>query len=148
MIASAVRRALAGLALTASVGGCFLPSPNDKEAAEDTVRVYHEDIRWSRFSDAMMRIVPALRQRFMDQASALKDDIEFANYELLSVRPAGQGRIDVRTTFEWTSRKTGLLQKTEVLEHWQRIDRVWQLAETRIAGGEKLPFFDVVKADK
>jgi hypothetical protein len=136
------------IALAALAGGCALPSASERDALQDTVRMYNEDLRWSRFSDAVLCIVPARRQRFLDQARVLQEDIEFANYELLGVEPRGEGRVQVRVQFEWTSRRTGLLRKTEIIELWARQGGAWLLADSRVERGEKLPLLDRPDGDK
>ena len=85
--------------LAFAVTGCFVPSPNEKEALRDQVREWHDDMRWQRFSGASLRLPPARRAHFLSQTRALENDIAMADYEIISVLPAGDGRAQVRAAF-------------------------------------------------
>jgi hypothetical protein len=124
-----------------ALAGCFVPSPNEKEALKDQVREWHDDMRWQRFNAASMRMPPARRQRFLDQTRALSDEIGMADYEILSVQPAGDGKAQVRASFDWEARQTALLRHTELAELWQRVGSDWVLTDVKVEKGEPLPFF-------
>ena len=127
------------LALVA-LAGCFVPSPNEKEALRDQVREWHDDVRWMRYPAASMRLPPARRQRFLEQTRALENEIGMADYEIISVLPAGDGRAQVRASFDWEAKQTALLRHTELFELWQRVGNDWVLVDVRLEKGEPLPF--------
>src|SRR5262249_17489391 len=126
--------------------GCFVPSPTEKEALRDQVREWHDDIRWQRFAAASLRLPPARRESFLAQTRALKDDVGMADYEILSVQPAGDGRAQVRAWFDWEAKKAALLRHTELAELWQRVGADWVLMEVKLEKGEMLPFLAPAKA--
>jgi hypothetical protein len=124
---------------------CFVPSPNEKEALRDQVREWHDDVRWQRFPAASMRLPPARRQRFLDQTRAMENDVGMADYEILSVQPAGDGRAQVRANIDWEAKQTALLHRTELTELWQRVGADWVLVDVKVEKGEPLPFLTVEK---
>ena len=127
--------------LALALAGCFVPSPNEREALRDQVREWHDDMRWSRFNAASMRMPPARRQRFLDQTRALENDVGMADCEILSVQPAGDGKAQVRAAFDWEAKQQELVRHTELSETWTRVGSDWVLTDVRVEKGEPLPFF-------
>jgi hypothetical protein len=128
------------LVLALALAGCFVPSPSEKEALRDQVREWHDDVRWQRFPAAALRLPPARRQRFLEQTRTALNDIGMADYEILSVQPAGDGRAEVRASFDWEAKQSALLRHTEVAELWQRVGSDWVLMGVKLEKGEALPF--------
>src|SRR5262249_9785105 len=122
------------------LAGCFVPSPNEKDALKDQVREWHDDVRWQRFPAASMRLPPSRRQHFLEQTRALGNDIGMADYEIVSVMPAGDGKAQVRATFDWEAKQTALLRHTQLAELWQRVGNDWVLVDVNVEKGEPLPF--------
>ena len=127
------------------LAGCFLPSPNEKEALRDQVREWHDDMRWQRFPAASLRLPPARRQHFLDQTRAMENDVGMADYEITSVLPAGDGKAQVRASFDWEAKQTALLRHTVLAELWQRVGSDWVLVDVKVEKGEPLPFLSVEK---
>jgi len=128
--------------------GCVAPSATERDQLRDQVRGYHDDMRWRRYGEAAQYLPQPRRKRFLEQVDDLKDDLEIADYELVSVTTKAEGRVQVRVAFDWESKRTGLLRRTEVVEVWVRAAGSWMLAESHHAKGEKLPFLDGDSGEK
>jgi hypothetical protein len=128
-------------ALLVVLAGCFVPSTNEKDDLKVQARVFNDFVRWRRYADAAMLLAPGERPRFLAQARAIADDFEVDDYEVLGTAPTPQGQVEVRVAFDWESKQTGLLRRTEVGELWGRVGKEWVLAALRHRGGQAVPLF-------
>lgn len=131
--------------------GCILAGSN----RDETVRVFREfnaDLRWGRNELVLPRLQPALRARFSAQLQALGDDLEFLDEEMtaLDVQRAQKGpdRAQARVELSWTSRRTGIVQRTTVIVHWETGGANWLVARLVRVRGAPLPLFDEPPAQK
>src|SRR5689334_4509569 len=111
----------AALCLLLALPGCLLAGAN----RDETLRIFREfnaDLRWGRNELVLPRLTPAARARFSAQLQALGEDLEFVDEEMtaLDVQRAQKGpdRAQCRVELSWTDRRTGIVEKTTVVEHW------------------------------
>jgi len=137
-----------GVFACALLAGCFVHPPTEREQLRDQMRAYHDNMRWRRYGEAASYLPQPRRKRFLEQVDDLKDDVEISDYELLSVANQGQDRVQVRVAFDWQSKRTGLLRRTEVDEVWVRVGEAWMLSEMHHRKGEPVPFLDGSSGEK
>jgi hypothetical protein len=124
-------------ALVAALGlACAAPKAG--ETLIDSVRTYHEGIRWSRIPNAASRVPAAEREEFITAWSELADDLRITDYEVVQVaQGARTSKVEVKYTWYLDSR--GIVHETHAREDWERHGKVWlRVAEHRVRG-ERMP---------
>jgi len=130
-----VRAALAALALAAACAS----APRSGEDLLESVRTYHEGVRWQRFPVAAGRVPPAQRDDFLQERDQLSEDLRITDYEVLRVRSTSEGRAEVEVKWTWFLDSDGRVKETRAVEHWERHGKVWLLVDERRARGETMP---------
>jgi hypothetical protein len=113
-------------------------SPRSPESLLESVRTYHEGIRWSRIPIAASRVPADERADFITEWDKLADDLRITDYELLQVAQGDEtSRVEVKYTWYLDSRL--VVHETRATEDWERQGKVWiRVAERRLRG-EKMP---------
>jgi hypothetical protein len=138
-----------GLILLCLLSGCVNPHTTDpKEILRDSVRSFNDALRWQNFSEAISYLPPERRQRFLDHANNLRDEVEISDYEITSSQPKGPERVEIRVQMQWQSKRSGLLRKIELTELWQKGPGDWVVIDLRQRGVERLPLLDVPYGEK
>lgn len=128
--------ALCALALAAAPG-CGATAKSGETLLE-SVRTYHEGIRWSRIPVAASRIPPAERADFITEWDKLADDLRITDYEVIQVAQGDRAsKVEVKYTWYLDSRQ--VVHETRAAEDWERQGEVWiKVAEHRVRG-EQMP---------
>jgi hypothetical protein len=109
----------------------------------NAAREYNNDVRWGRFAEAARHLPSDERQRFVDRHSSLENDLEIADYELVSIevdkkKQSAQARVD----YTWALKTRGIVEKTTTRQKWERRDSDWILAAEERVKGAPLVLFD------
>lgn len=125
-------------ALVAAVGvGCGA-SARSGETLLESVRTYHEGIRWGRIPIAASRVPIRERADFISEWDQLADDLRITDYELVQVAEAGRtARVEVKYTWYLDSRQ--VVHETRAAERWERQGPVWIKVDDRRAHGPEMP---------
>src|SRR5437867_1154924 len=119
---------LAVAAAVLGLAGCLLATSNRDEIIRQ-FREFNSDLRWGRHELVLPRLAPKERARFAAQLQALGDDIEFLDEEMtgLDVQRGQRGhdRAQCRVELSWTNRRTGIVERTSVVEHWETLGYSW-----------------------
>ena len=133
------------LCLCLLLPGCLLAGSN----RDETLRIFREfnaDLRWGRHELVLPRLTPAARARFAAQLQALGEDLEFLDEEMtgLEVQRAQKGpdRAQCRVLLTWTNRRTGIVERTTIAEHWETVGPNWMLARMVRLKGTPLSLFE------
>jgi hypothetical protein len=127
---------IAAFALVALVG-CGAAGRNG-ETLLDSVRTYHEGVRWSRIPVAASRIPPAERADFITEWDELADDLRITDYEVVRVAEADRtAHVEVKYTWYLDSRQ--VVHETRAAEQWERAGKVWLKVSDRRSRGEPMP---------
>lgn len=131
--ASFASAALATAALAASLLGCSA-APRRGETLMESVRTYHEGIRWQRYTAAAGRLPPAERSAFLDEWDERSTDLKITDYEIVDMAAQGSSaRVQVK--FSWYGDREGTLHDTHARQTWNRRGKVWLLTdEVRLRG--------------
>jgi hypothetical protein len=142
-----MRRALGCLALT----GCILATSSSEDVVR-AVREFNSDLRWGRSEHVLPRLAPAARARYTAQLQALGDDIEFVDEEVVGIDvkrgPRGRDQAICRVEISWSSRRTGIVEKTSVIEHWEAAGPNWVVNRMVRTRGTPLALFEEPPAPK
>jgi hypothetical protein len=123
------------IAVALVAGGCS-GSPRSSETLLDSVRTYHEGIRWSRIPIAASRVPAEERADFITAWDTLSDDLRITDYELVQVAQGDQtSKVEVKYT--WYLDSEQVVHETRAAEDWERHGKVWlRVGERRLRGVE------------
>jgi hypothetical protein len=125
------------LVIGVGVGACA-GSPRSNETLLDSVRTYHEGIRWSRIPVAASRVPAEERADFITAWDKLSDDLRITDYELVQVAQGDQtSKVEVKYT--WYLDSQGVVHETRAAEEWERHGKVWLRVSERRLRGEQMP---------
>ncbi len=131
----ALTLALAGSA--AGLLGCGA-APRRGETLQESVRTYHEGIRWQRYTAAAGRLPPAERSAFLDEWDERSTDLKITDYEIVDMEARGDtARVQVK--FSWYGDREGTLHDTHARQTWNRRGKVWILTDEVRTRGEPMP---------
>jgi hypothetical protein len=108
------------------------------ETLLESVRTYHEGIRWSRIPVAASRIPPEERAEFITEWDGLSDDLRITDYELVQVAQ-GDRRSKVEVKYTWYLDSRQVVHETRAAEDWERHGEVWLKVGERRLRGEPMP---------
>jgi hypothetical protein len=135
--ASFASAAIATAALAASLLGCSA-APRRGETLMESVRTYHEGIRWQRYTAAAGRLPPAERSAFLDEWDERSVDLKITDYEIVDMAAQGSSaRVQVK--FSWYGDREGTLHDTHARQTWNRRGKVWLLTDEVRLRGEPMP---------
>lgn len=111
------RRCLAALALCAFVlvPGCAAINPFK---LDDTVALFHDDLRWGRYPAAEQAVAASYRARFARRAAAWARSVRIVDMELEAIRRAGLTGT-VRARYTWTRPDEIDTRETVIETHWR-----------------------------
>jgi hypothetical protein len=127
-----------------ALGGCVAGMGySTLDQVTNAAREYNNDVRWGRFAEAAKHVPSDSRQRFVDRHSSLENDLEIADYELVSIdvdrkRQSASARVD----YTWALKSRGIVEKTTTKQRWERRDSDWILAAEARVKGAPLILFD------
>jgi hypothetical protein len=132
--------ALVSLALS----GCLLMDYSAKDRLANATREYNDGVRWGRYEAASQHVPADKRQGFIDRHKNLEDELEIADYELVSLTLEGkkQDRARAHVEYTWTMKRRGLVEKTSTEQLWEQRGSTWVLASETRTKGEPLTLFD------
>jgi hypothetical protein len=108
------------------------------ETLLDSVRTYHEGVRWSRIPVAASRIPPAERADFISEWDELADDLRITDYEVVAVAEADRtAKVEIKYTWYLDSRQ--VVHETRAAEKWERAGKVWLKVSDSRSRGEPMP---------
>jgi hypothetical protein len=121
-------------------------APRSGETLIDSVRTYHEGIRWSRIPAAASRVPADERDDFISEWNRLADDLRITDYEVIQVAQ-GRRASKVEVKYTWYLDSRGIVHETHAAEDWERHGKVWiRVAEHRVRG-EQMPGLAEPSAD-
>lgn len=137
------RLGLGLLALVALTAGCITPAQNRRDSLVRVVHEYNDGLRWKRYDRVTSHLATVQAQRFLKTTSALGDDYQMADQEVMGIEPVGDDglRAAVTVNFAWYNQRRALLQQAVVLEDWRFRDGRWFCDGQRRVQGDGLPLF-------
>jgi hypothetical protein len=129
--------AAAALVSAAALAGCGATSRSGETLVE-SVRTYHEGIRWSRIPIAASRIPPAERADFITEWDEIADDLRITDYEVVQMAQ-GDRTATVEVKYTWYLDSRQVVHETRASEDWERQGQVWIKVGERHARGERMP---------
>lgn len=127
------------LGMAAASAGCGA-APKKSETLMDSVRGYHDGLRWQRYPTAASMIPPAERDLFLDERDEIADDLRISEYEITRISfDDGQDRAVLRIRYTWFLDSEGVVHDTTSEQHWERRGKHWLLVEEERVRGEPMP---------
>jgi hypothetical protein len=130
-------KSMARWALTSSAAWMLscASAPKSGETLMESVRTYHEGIRWQRFAAAAGRIPPAERSAFVDEWDERSSNLKITDYEIIDVSVRGADAARVQVKISWYDDSEGTLRDTHAEQTWRRRGKLWWLTnEVRVRG--------------
>src|ERR1700759_1945594 len=79
----------------------------------NAAREYNQDVRWGRYDQAADHIPKGERERFVERRTALEDNLEIADFELVNIVIDKKKETAVaRVEYTWTLKDQGIVKKT------------------------------------
>jgi hypothetical protein len=120
-----------------SAAGCA-SAPRQGETLIESLRTYHEGIRWQRYTAAAGRIPPAERAAFLDEWDARSQDLKITDYEIVDLAKRGD-TAKVQVKISWYGDREGVLHDTHTTQIWRRRGKVWLLTDEVRMRGPAMP---------
>lgn len=142
-------RLLSVLAVAFGLSGCMAGMGySTADQVLNAAREYNQDVRWGRYDQAADHVPKAERERFVERRSALEDNLEIADFELVNIVIDKKKETAVaRVEYTWTLKDRGIVEKTTTKQSWQKEGQQWVVAkETRVKGSPLILFEEPAKA--
>jgi hypothetical protein len=108
----------------------------------NAAREYNNDVRWGRYAQAARHVPATERQHFIEQHSALEDELDIADYEVAGIDVDKKGgTASLRIAYTWSLRARGIVEKTTTKQDWKRFGSDWVLEKEERERGAPLLFF-------
>jgi hypothetical protein len=125
---------LSGLAIAWLTMACAT-APKSGETLMESLRTYHEGMRWQRFAAAAGRLPAAERSAFVDEWDERSADLKITDYEIVDVALRNHGTALVQVKVSWYGETEGTLRDTHVRQTWKQRGKMWLLTdEVRVRG--------------
>jgi hypothetical protein len=122
-----------------------------RDKVTEAAREYNDGVRWGKYEQAAKHVASERRQQFVDRHKALDEELEIADYEMVSM-----GEIDksdrkkyksvANMDYTWTLRSQGLVKKTSTKQFWEEQDGGWVMTREERVKGAPLTLFEEPKA--
>ena len=113
----------------------------------NAAREYNQDVRWGRYDQAADHIPKGDRERYVERRTALDDNLEIADFELVNiVIDKKKSTAVARVEYTWTLKDQGIVKKTTTKQSWEKQGQAWVVAkETRVKGSPLVLFDEPAK---
>ena len=113
----------------------------------NAAREYNQDVRWGRYDQAADHIPKDERERYVERRTALDDNLEIADFELVNiVIDKKKSTAVARVEYTWTLKDQGIVKKTTTKQSWEKQGQAWVVAkETRVKGSPLVLFDEPAK---
>jgi hypothetical protein len=137
-------RLLPFLLLTGCLGGMGYSTADQ---VLNAAREYNQDVRWGRYDQAADHVPKGERDRFVERRSALEDNLEIADFELVNITIDKKKQTAVaRVEYTWTLKDQGIVKKTTTKQAWEKQGMQWVVSkETRVKGSPLVLFDEPAK---
>ena len=119
---------LVGATVFSACGGASSPARDLK----NNVQMYHNLMRWGRYSEAAMYIPPAQQEEFLGRYDELGDDFKIVEMKLKSVRVVAEDKATVEMVVEWVRAPSMTVHKDVVTESWVQVKGRWVVQERSV----------------
>jgi hypothetical protein len=132
------------LLLTGCLGGMGYSTADQ---VLNAAREYNQDVRWGRYDQAADHVPKGERDRFVERRSALEDNLEIADFELVNITIDKKKQTAVaRVEYTWTLKDQGIVKKTTTKQAWEKQGMQWVVSkETRVKGSPLVLFDEPAK---
>jgi hypothetical protein len=138
-----MRHLLLGLGLLVA-GGC-MSDYSARDRVTIAAREYNDGVRWFNLEKAAKHLRKEERDRFYERHQLVEDELEIADYEVVSIEvdksDKKKNRATARVDFTWTLKRVGIVEKTSVVEKWEEDGNTWVLARIERVRGKPLSIF-------
>lgn len=131
-------------------GGCPGMGYSTVDQVTTAAQEYNQDVRWGRYDQASLHIPKDERERYVDRHTALEDDWQLMDAELVNITIDKKKETAVcRVEYAWALKSRGIVEKTTTKQEWQKKDGAWLVAkETRVKGAPLVLFEEASKAPR
>jgi hypothetical protein len=122
--------------LVLSLGGCVGSGLSQRDEMMMAIEEFNDGIRWGSVDRSARHLPVEARKHFTDRYGAIEDEVEILDYEIqrIEVNRAAQSA-DVRVDISWTSKRSGILERTVVQQHWEQKGSSWVMTrQARLRG--------------
>jgi hypothetical protein len=135
------------LVLSVAILGAACNAGQQKDSLRDIVEYFHANLCWQRYGEVASNLPARNRQKFLDNARKLQDEVAVADYEVVQVAAHEGSKILVRAVFDWESKGTGTVHKTELAELWQKVGSQWLMVDSKVLNGQQIPLLVDARAE-
>jgi hypothetical protein len=147
-----MRKTLFAAGLLTFLGGCIAGMGyTARDKVTEAAREYNDGVRWGKYEQAAKHVASDRRKSFVDRHKALDEELEIADYEMVSIDVDKSNRKQYKSTarvdYTWTLRSQGLVKKTTTQQFWEERDGEWVVAREERMKGAPLTLFDEPPAE-
>jgi hypothetical protein len=103
----------------------------------DSVRVFNDDVWWSKFDNAASFVPTGQRADFLDGWDERAKDLKITQYDIVKVTRKTDAEAHVQIKLEWYKDSEGTVRETSALQTWERKGKHWMMVdEARVRGAE------------
>lgn len=120
---------LAQIAILASgLAACGAAIETSQEKLENSVRELNEAVRWGRAQEALALVHVDSRDHFSKLHAEFGRAIRISDYEIVqSTVSSDNAAADIGIRIVWYRIDRMEVHQTELVQHWEKHDRVWYL---------------------
>jgi hypothetical protein len=127
------------LAFVMLVAGCGAAGGHSEDTLGDVVRVFNDDVRWSKFDTAAVFIPTTQRERFLDDWDERAKDLKITEYDIVKVTRKSEAEAKVQIKLEWYKDSEGKVHETSEMQTWERRKKQWMLVDEARVRGDEMP---------
>jgi hypothetical protein len=131
-------RALALTVLVLFAAVACAPRAKGAEQLLDSVRTYHEGLRWQRIPVAASRVPADERAEFIAEWDQLGDDLRITDYEVITIADGERAAV-VEIKYSWYLDSEQVVHDTRVREEWEKQGEIWIRVSAHRLRGVEMP---------
>ena len=129
-----------------TLGGCVLMDYSTKDRVTMAAREFNDGVRWGKYDQAAIHIPKEQRERFLERHRRLDDELEIADYEMVSLEidktDRKKPKVTARVDYTWTLKNVGLVERTTTQQQWEERDGSWMVVREERVKGSPLTLFE------
>ena len=105
------------------------------------IRAYNEGIRWQKYPQSAVRILPEERDAFLDIREDLEEELRIDDFEITRMKMHGKDKemANVQVKWTWHMDREGIVHTTTTGQKWKRYGKRWMMLKEVVVRGDEMP---------
>ncbi len=134
------RLELAIVLLIATAACVITPAQRREETLAREAHMFNDDLRWSRYEQAVRSLPPDEAPLFMGRVNAVGEELTWGDSDVVSITfgvPSETAVVVVKV--DWYYRRDQIVKSTTLEQRWQFTDGRWSMIKQRRLRGDRFP---------